>query len=260
MKFYNSFNMIRNVNIVGGRNADPACLKTRLEPIKLEGNMGISAKFIAFGEVANMSARNCDFEIEDRSLRKKFILKIPEGRYRTREDVLFAISDSINKYINNKVNMISNSLLTEDGLAKTNMNDLGKFSICLPTTIRAKVKEHGIWSILKVYEDVKDHKQYLHVFGGELEERTGMAFIYINIAENSYINGKKSRVLTAFPVSSKSGYTYHEFINTTYIPIAVNEFTDIEIELRDVSGKLLKIDNSYDTIVSMHISPINSRN
>ena len=264
-----AYNYIRTINVVGGRNADPASLKTRLEPMKLEDNMGIAAKFIAFGEVANMTGEDCEFQIEDMTYSKNVNLKIPEGRYRRREDVLFAICHVIDKYVNNNADTISTSIEVEQ--CTTTITDLGKFTITPPRNINVNVNaRHGIWSIIKVYENsgkipsetrnIIRNKQVLHVFTGDLEERTGMAFIYINIAENSYINGKKSRVLTAFPVSSKSGYSYHEFSNTTYFPIAVNEFSDIEIELRDVTGKLLKIDNSYDTIVSMHISPINRRN
>ena len=60
-----NMSFIHNVNIVGGRNADPAILKTRLEPMKLEDNMGISAKFIAFGEIANITGSDCQFQFLD---------------------------------------------------------------------------------------------------------------------------------------------------------------------------------------------------
>ena len=56
---------IHNVNIIGGRYGNPAVLKTRLEPMKLEENMGITAKFIAFGEVADINGRDCVFYIRD---------------------------------------------------------------------------------------------------------------------------------------------------------------------------------------------------
>ena len=242
---------IHNVNIVGGRNADPAILKTRLEPMKLEDNMGIAAKFIAFGEIANITGSDCQFQFLDSNYgMKKVTLKIPEARYVMKEDVLIEIHNAINKYITSQPVLTSVFALDKSSTDSS----FGKITIIPPNHITILVNDHQrIWSLINAHKTGDE----VWVFSGELEERTGMAFIYMNIVENSYINGKKSRVLTAFPVTSTSGYTYHEFINSTYIPIEVKEFTEIEIELRDIRGKLLKIDNSYDTIISMHISPIN---
>ena len=245
--------IIHNVNIVGGRNADPAILKTRFEPMKLEDNMGIAAKFIAFGEIANITGSDCQFQLLDSHGTRKITLKIPEARYVMKEDVLLEIHKAINKYISSRPvlnNMLAPSKCTTD-------SSFGKITIIPPNHITILVNDdQRIWSLINAHKTNDE----VWVFSGELEERTGMAFIYMNIVENSYINGKKSRVLNAFPVESKSGYTHHEFKNSTYIPIEVKEFTEIEIELRDIRGNLLKIDNSYDTIISMHISPINRVN
>ena len=241
---------IHNVNIVGGRNADPASLKTRFEPMKLEDNMGIAAKFIAFGEIANITGSDCQFQFLDSHVTRKITLKIPEARYVMKEDVLLEIYNTINQYIRSRPvlnNVLAPSKCTTD-------SSYGKITIIPPNNITILVNEdQRIWSLINAHKTNDE----VWVFSGELEERTGMAFIYMNIVENSYINGKKSRVLTAFPVISTSGYTYHEFINSTYIPIEVKEFSEIEIQIRDVRGKLLKIDNTYDTIISLHISSIN---
>ena len=242
--------LIHNVTIVGGRNADPAILKTRLEPMKLEDNMGIAAKFIAYGEIANIAGKDCEFNIQDSLRGKRVKLRIPEARYTTKEHVLLEMFHIINKHIASYP--IISSELAPDKCTTT--NSYGKMSIHPPSHINIQVNnQQNLWSLISA----RKTQQEVWVVSGELEERTGMAFVYMNIVENSYINGKKSRVLTVFPVASKSGYTYHEFMNSTYIPIEVKEFSEIEIELRDVRGKLLKIDNSYDTIISMHISPIN---
>jgi len=244
--------IIHNVNIVGGRNADPAILKTRFEPMKLEDNMGIAAKFIAFGEIANITGNDCQFQFLDTSgpRTRSIILKIPEARYVMKEDVLLEIHNTINQYIRSQPILI-NSQAPDKCSTDT---AYGKITINPPNHITILVNNHPrIWSLINAHKTGDE----VWVFSGELEERTGMAFIYMNIVENSYINGKKSRVLTAFPVISTSGYTYHEFTNSTYIPIEVKEFSEIEIQLRDVRGNLLKIDNTYDTIISLHISSIN---
>ena len=238
-------NLIRTINIVGGRGDNPSVLRTRLEPIKLEENMGIVAQFIAFGEVANITG-DCSFQIRDHRNHMNITLRIPEGRYTLKEDVLLKVADVVNDYI-----------LQSGSLRKCTIDSTaGKFTITPPATLDILINsEGGLWKQLNVHKNNKA----VWLFTGVLEERTGMAFIYMNIVENSYINGKKSRVLTAFPVTSKSGYTYHEFTNSTYVPIQVKEFSEIEVEIRNLKGELLKIDNSYDTIISLHLSPINSQ-
>ena len=247
-----TMSFIHNVNIVGGRNADPAILKTRFEPMKLEDNMGISAKFIAFGEIANITGSDCQFQFLDSHGTKKVTLKIPEARYVMKEDVLLEIHNTINQYIMSQPIYVLSNAFAPDKCSTD--SSFGKITIIPPNHITILVNDdQRIWSLINAHKTDDE----VWVFSGELEERTGMAFVYMNIVENSYINGKKSRVLTAFPVTSTSGYTYHEFINSTYIPIEVKEFSEIEIELRDVRGSLLKINNTYDTIISMHISSIN---
>ena len=67
-------------------------------------------------------------------------------------------------------------------------------------------------------------------------------------------------MLAIFPVESVKGYTYFEFHNPIYMPIEVKEFSVIDIELRDIKGELLKINNSDDTVISMHIMAINKTN
>jgi len=258
--------LIHTVTIIGGRKANPALLRTRLEPMKLEDNMGIAAKLIAFGEVANIAGGDCKFTIQEEIIaggftslhtkKKSTTLEIPEGRYVTREEVLLEIKDTINNYIEGNINTIRSALNAAVSKCTIDRSSLGQLSITPPRKYEILVNDKDtLWSVIKAHKI--DRKVWL--FTGALEERTGMAFVYMNIVENSYINGKKSRVLTPFPIQSKGGYSYHEFINSTYVPVEVREFTEIEIELRDIQGKLLKIDNSYDTIISLHISSINTQ-
>ena len=44
-------------------------------------------------------------------------------------------------------------------------------------------------------------------------------FLYCNIVENSYINGKLSRNLSTIPLSMKAGLNFYEFSNPAYVPI-----------------------------------------
>ena len=83
------------------------------------------------------------------------------------------------------------------------------------------------------------------------------AFLYSNIVENSYINGKLSRNLATIPLSLRSGWNFYEFKYPVYIPIDVKEFSKIILELRDMNGKPIQFDSSFRTILNLHIKPIN---
>ena len=83
------------------------------------------------------------------------------------------------------------------------------------------------------------------------------AFLYSNIVENSYINGKLSRNLATIPLSLRSGWNFYEFKYPVYVPIDVREFSKIILELRDMNGKPIQFDSSFRTILNLHIKPIN---
>ena len=79
------------------------------------------------------------------------------------------------------------------------------------------------------------------------------AFLYSNIVENSYINGKLSRNLATIPLSLQSRWNFYEFKHPVYIPIDVKEFSKINLELHDMNGKLIKFYSSFKTILNLHI-------
>ena len=83
------------------------------------------------------------------------------------------------------------------------------------------------------------------------------AFLYSNIIENSYINGKLSRNLSTIPLSWKSGWSFYEFKYPVYVSIDVKEFSKILLELRDINAKPIQFDPSFKTILNLHIKPIN---
>ena len=91
---------------------------------------------------------------------------------------------------------------------------------------------------------------------GEITERTELAFVYLNIVQNSYINGRKSRIACVFPVRSRTGYSFFDFSNPTYVPIEVREFSEISITFRDIRGNMLGISNNFDTVVTLHVKAL----
>ena len=81
-------------------------------------------------------------------------------------------------------------------------------------------------------------------------------FLYVNIVENSYINGKLSRNLSTIPLSLKRGWSYYELENPIYIPVDVKEFSKIVLELRDMNGDYVCFNSNTKTIATLHLKPI----
>ena len=260
---------IRNLVVVGGRGDNPAVLKTRLDPMKLEDGMGIAATSIAFGEIYNINHSNNKFTVGvtrtslvNKRLTKHTVwklLNIPKGRYVLNEDVFWEIYLAINNYLS-ELDREDNNVPERCRYDEADVYN-GKTHIDVPSNDIVSVNvivgdELGPWSIINAH---KEHPG-ISIPTGELTIPNEMAFLYVNIVENSYINGKKSRLLAVFPVESVKGYTHFESPNPNYVPIEVKELSEIDIELRDIKDRLLKINNSYDTVISMHIMPINRIN
>ena len=261
----NSLIMMHNLVVVGGRGGNSAVLKTRLDPMKLEDGMGIAATTIAVGEIANITKSNNEFKVELKAASRRVIalfheardpdskndswmdtLRIPEGRYERKEDVLWEICGVINDYLTQL--QVDVKCSVESAYEKRYMT--------MPNILNLIVDDEGPWPVIDAHKG--DDKVW--VFSGELKHPTEMGFLYMNIVEDSYINGKKSRMLAVFPIRSVKGYTHFEFETPIYVPIEIKEFSEIDIELRDIKGIMLKIDNSYDTVISMHIKSINRAN
>ena len=112
------------------------------------------------------------------------------------------------------------------------------------------------WQMMGITEQVIpiDHLTVKNVF---FEMNAEPAFLYVNIVENSYINGKLSRVLTVIPISKKSNWSFHEFARPNYVPIDVKEFSKLTLEIRDMNGNYVSFNPNFKTIVTLHTKPIN---
>ena len=71
------------------------------------------------------------------------------------------------------------------------------------------------------------------------------AFLYSNIVENSYINGKLSRLLSIIPLHMKSQWGFYEFYKPVYVPIDVKQFSKIIFELVDINRKLITFNYKF---------------
>jgi hypothetical protein len=124
--------------------------------------------------------------------------------------------------------------------------------------IHVEGKTNSPWDLLGIKEDITPSTgTTLQIENKELLIGMDIAFLYINIVENSYINGKKSRNLSIIPISRQKGCSYHEFTNLIYIPVEVKQFSDIFLELRDMNGEYVKFNPNYNTVISLHLKSLN---
>ena len=272
-------NYTRNFIVAGGRGGNPSSISVKMEPVKLNESMGVAIKSIAYGELYNITPRNNSFKIKKpKTLNVTLItnnetevsnysiadviqygvvnysndfkpvnddevtLFIPTGRYETNESVLSEISKVINTF------------LADNDISKKcrSTNGYGLFTIYVPKDISIVEPETDS---LMASLGVNWLSNELSVFSGSIQFRdtVEMCFIYLNIVQNSFINGRRSRLLCVCPIVKRSGYTFFEFQNLSYVPIEVREFSDLSLTIRDMRGQLLQLDNKFDTIVTLHM-------
>ena len=82
------------------------------------------------------------------------------------------------------------------------------------------------------------------------------AFIYCNLVETSILNGHRSKLLQVIPFQYGKGFTYHEVRNPSYNPITVNQFSYLEISIRNLKGELIRISKYDDIVVSLEIREV----
>ena len=178
-------------------------------------------------------------------------LEISEGNYPDTASVLYAISD---KFIEIYP---EGSTLHPPRFELTPRLKRGSVKV---TAIHAHINVSNTretpWKILGISKDiVKKHS--VEVDNIDFTKWLVPSFLYVNIVENSYINGRLSRNLSTVPLDLKRGWSYYEFRNPTYVPIDVKEFSKIVLEIRDMNGNFVCFDSSFKTVVTLHLKPIN---
>ena len=253
----------KNYVIAGGRGKDPANLSVNMEPVRLSEGMAIAVKSISYGEVWNVNELNNSFRVrikpsylsnilnitkrnevpsEEEDLLESE-LKIPNGRYNLGEHVIGAIAKSVNKYMDSVG--IKSYCQTK--------HSYGKVYVRLPDEIDY-ISGWGESPLTLIDATIISNE--LSCLVGEIPSKAEMCFVYLNICQNSWINGKRSRLLCVFPVVSNKGYTFFEFRSPTYVPIEVTEFSKINVTFRNIRGTKMEFDRSYDTVINLHVSKI----
>ena len=246
----------RNVVIVGGVDGQQGKLQTYLDPVKLSDNIGLAITSIFHGEVFNISSSYNKIHFTTtvkggaQQNQKPWVLEIPAGHYTSTFLILNAIHEAFEKDENN---------ISENSDAKP------RFEVVLTKgdAITVVVKHMEIefdandtpWKIMGIKSKDDFSKSIKNT---NYSHNLSPAFLYVNIIENSYINGRLSRILSMVPISMKSHWSYHEFAFPNYVPIDVKEFSKINIELYDLSGKLVEFNPKYKTIITLSLRTINT--
>ena len=241
--------VVHNYVVCGGRKSNPATLSVRMQPVKLDQNMGMAVTSIGHGEIFNINSTNQRFilkvkaEIDEERKKMRAILKLPKGRYNTAEEVLSKICSLIDEYTV-RWNISSRcSLVKEEG----------KLVLTIPSELEFMGLETDSPLVL-INAEIKDNIVIARDI--EIPDNTLMCFMYVSIIEQSYINGRKSRILSVLPLKSCQGYSFHQNQVPTYVPIEVRQFADISISLRDIRGELIEMNNEQDTIITLHLKSL----
>ena len=256
----------RNIIIVGDNAEESAKYFTQLEPVNLNQNVGMAVTSITHGTINNINSENNKvkfYTATSNSRKQEDIIEIEEGYYTTVLNIVKMISTefknefNLNRKRRPRVIKPLQPPRLEIDESELDRNGNGVFTI-KPVHMNLLLQKNAPWSIFEKRNFILVEGEELRIKNIDFSQTVNPIFLYSNIVENSYINGKLSRNLSTIPLKMNSGYSHHEFNNPIYVPIDVKQFSKIVIELRDMNGELIKFHPSFKTIINLHIKSINS--
>ena len=252
---------VHNIVVIDGKNENPAKLHTLLPPIKLNKNMGMAVTSIAYGEIGNINENNNKIVVWKRNPVVNMLLEqtfshyeftLPPGTYRNSFEIIHKIVKMVNK--DRRIFKATDGCClsikdptTDYFTLKFNQSYIGEIYLITKN-------KNSPWHLLNVNERIDDSRLFVNQ---DLLEGIEPAFLYVNVIENSYINGKKSRNLSFLPLQKSKNFKFYEFNNPIYVPIEVKEFSNIFLEIRDLKGEYVDFNNKWNTVISLQIRPIN---
>ena len=253
--------------VIDGKETNPAKLHTRLEPIRLDKDTSMAITSISHGEIYNVYSGNNKIYLNSvseiamhpgttdgsdaytKNETSQIMLEIPIGRYSTSSMLLKAIDSVIKERFPRRDDDIGLEIVSNPRNAPVKVT---------PSNILMYVakKLDSPWNLLGINKDMKPNK-LIEIENKDLLSNILPAFLYVNIVENSYINGELSRNLALVPLSLKGGCSFYEFNHPNYVPIVVKNFSDILLELRTMDGHYVPFNSNCKTIITLSLKPIN---
>ena len=268
-----------NLVVVGSNEETPAKFFTQLDPIKLSQNMGMAIKSIFHGSINNVTSENKKIPfLVNLNPHEGGIpdwvgeyLEIEEGNYSSTLAIVKAIAIEFKKAFGGggsgarrrkptrtaRLIKPNNPPYIDINESEMDVNGNGFITIT-PRNMILKINKETPWSVFWSRDHIIEDNFSLRIRNVNYTETIQPTFLYSNIVENSYINGKLSRNLSTIPLSMNNGWNFYEFHNPTYVPIDDKEFSKFIVELRDMNGKFIKFDPEFKTIINLHIKSINT--
>ena len=271
-------NSIRNVVIVGGENENTSRFTTQIGPIKLDNDYEMAITSLCHGEVFNIHSGNNKvyfyltasetglesvkrfrglaesssvYEIPEDLDRLRYDLPslrqitVPEGSYESTIKLCWMISNLISDQLGVKKRNAMNATVDKQyNIVNVELENL---------YLVIRGKKDTPWAIMDVHEDQYER---FTIRNQDFHCSSFPVFVYANIIENSYINGRLTRNLGIVPVTNAPQWSFYESSNPNYVPINIKEFTNILIELRDINGQYIKFNPLFKTVITLTIKPI----
>ena len=269
-------NNISNVVIVGGENGNTSRFTTQLGPIKLDNDYEMAITSLCHGEVYNIHSGNNKvyfyltasetglesvkrsrglaespsvYEIPDDmdrySLPSLRQITVPEGSYESTIKLCWTISNLISDQLGVKKRNAMNATVDKQyNIVNVELENL---------YLVIRDKKDTPWAIMDVHEDQYER---FTITNQDFHCSSFPVFVYANIIENSYMNGRLTRNLGIVPVTNAPQWSFYESSNPNYVPINIKEFTNILIELRDINGQYIKFNPFFKTVITLAIKPI----
>ncbi len=252
--------------IVGGVDGNQSKLETQLEPTKLKQNVGIAITSLFHGEVFNINDSNntITYNIPTGGIRHMiddpweqtqeiYSFRIPEGNYVSSLTIFKVISDSFKKLT------FRRGRIPDGKKPKLDVKfDKGVMRVTAENMeIKVQGYSDGPWELMQMKNDFYYLGNSQSIRNVEFSQNIQPGFLYVNIVENSYINGKLSRILSVVPISSRADWSFYEYSQPSYVPISVKEFSKIFLELRDMNGNYIRFNPEYKTIITLRTMTIN---
>jgi len=254
--------------VIGGKGENPAKLHTQIAPVRLDKDMSMAITSITHGEIYNVHSGNNKIYLNSVTMMPEVAATAPGAKpslYTTNEHMPIKLRIPVASY-----SSITTILKAVDSTIKEHFNrrqTVGLDIVANPKNPVIKVTPTNIliyvvgkldspWNLFDVRKNIEPN-ELTEFETRDLLSNIVPAFLYVNIVENSYINGKLSRNLALVPLSLKRGCSFYEFTHPNYVPIVIKDFSDILLELRTMEGGYVPFNSNCNTVITLDLKPIN---
>jgi len=159
---------------------------------------------------------------------------IPHSHYHNVGELMTSFRKSINTFLKSHPDWGSNRASLKYTV-KSNM-----WTLSMPAHTQIVACSHHPNSVLRLLNIEDGDYAELSAIEAPFDEECVQGFIYCSVVQESFIDNHQSRLLAVVPISRSAKYTFYEPVVLKYRKIAVSQFSSIDIEIRDSSGRLIE--------------------